>query len=249
VKLAAALLLLSGCVTIVTREGGRRSPQADAHEADGEIVLNGERTQVHWSDGDSFDILSGPYKGQGTRLQGYNTLESYGPVHRWGSWTREELYTLTKGDSAICASQVWECTTNGEPDAYNRLLVKCPKLALEMVKRGRGLAYSVKGPPDPVVLDAMHQAQKAGRGLWEKGVPKHLITSLHSFAENQGTKYKTSSNRLLNTYTGEAPLWKHTDNYELCQEVCIPAEGSFSCMVYVPYQQRYANQPPCLIGQ
>jgi micrococcal nuclease len=243
------LVCLSGCITIVTREGGRRTATDDAHEADGIIILNGERTAVRWSDGDSFDFRGGPYQGQGSRLVGYNTLESYGPVHRWGSWSREELYTLTKGDAQVCAAREWECTTSGEPDAYKRLLVSCPALSMEMVKQGRGLAYSVKGPPDRVVLDAMHQAQRAGRGIWRKGVPKALITSLHSFAENQGTKYKTSSNRVLNTSNGEAPLWKHTEFYSLCQEVCVSEEGTFSCMVYVPFERRYANQPACLVGE
>lgn len=244
-----SLLLLTACHTIVTRYGGRRSAKDDAHEADGVIILNGQKTQVRWSDGDSFDFLDGPYEGQGSRLVGYNTLESYGPVHRWGLWQREELYEMTKGDAHVCASQEWECTTGGEPDAYQRVLVNCPKLALEMVKKGRGLAYAVRGKPDPVVLDAMHQAQRARRGIWERGVPRGLITALHSFAENTDPKYKTSSNRVLDTRTGEAFLRKHTDNYELCEEICLTTEGDFSCMVYVPYERRYKNQPPCLIGE
>lgn len=247
--LVCALLLVSGCVRIVTREGGKRAPGADAHEAHGFILLNGERTEVKWSDGDSFDFLSGPYEGQGTRLFGYNTLESYGPVHRWGSWTREELYELTKGDADVCASKEWECTTTGAPDAYGRVLVDCPKLAIEMARIGRGLAYAVRGKPNPLVLDAMHQAQRAGRGMWKKGVPKGLITALHSFAENEGTQYTSSSNRILDTRTGEAPLRRHKDYYQLCEEVCLTTGDDWSCMVYVPFERRYKNQPPCLIGE
>lgn len=247
--LCLTLLALTACTTIVTRTGGKRSPKDDAHEAEGIIVLNGVKTPVRWSDGDSFDFLAGPYDGQGSRLFGYNTLESYGPVHRWGSWTREELFTMTKGDAQVCASQEWECTTAGEPDAYGRVLVECPKLSIEMVKKGRGLAYAVRGKPNPIVLDAMHQAQRARRGIWEKGVPRGLITALHSFAENTDSKYKTSSNRVLDTRTGEAHLRKHTDNYQLCEEVCLTTEGDWSCMVYVPFELRYKNQPPCLIGE
>ena len=239
------LLALTACTTIVTRYGGKRSAKDDAHEADGALLINGQRVSVKWSDGDSFTFVDGPYAGQGTRLVGYNTLESYGPVHRWGSWEREELFALTKGDAQVCASQEWECTTEGKPDAYNRVLVECPKLALEMVRKGRGLAYAVRGKPDRIVLDAMHQAQRARRGIWEKGVPKDLITALHSFAENQGTEYKTSSNRVLDTHTGEAFLRKHTDFYQLCEEVCL----NDSCMVYVPFDRRYKNQPACLIGE
>lgn len=245
----ALVLFLAGCSSIVTRHGGRRTETQDAHEADGFILLNGQRVGVKWSDGDSFTFESGPYAGQDTRLVGYNTLESYGPVHRWGSWTREELYTLTKGDAAVCASKEWECTTSGEPDAFQRVLVTCPKLALEMVRRGRGLAYAVRGKPDPLVLDAMHQAQKSGRGIWEKGVPRGLITALHSFDENRDSRYTTSSNRILDTHTGEAPLRRHTDNYALCQEVCLTTDGDWSCMVYVPYEQRYKDRPACLTGE
>lgn len=248
-RLLFALVALSlGCTVIVTRTGGRRSAADDHHEADGFILLNGQRTEVLWSDGDSFTFKSGPYEGQDTRLVGYNTLESYGPVHRWGSWTREELFTLTKSDASFCASREWECTTSGAPDAFNRVLVECPQLALEMVRKGRGLAYAVRGKPDPIVLDAMHQAQRAGRGIWAKGVPKGLITALHSFSENDG-RYPTSSNRILDTRTGEAPLRKHKDFYEVCQEVCLTTEGDWSCMVYVPYEIRYKNQPPCLVGE
>jgi micrococcal nuclease len=247
--LLGLLLLTTGCITLVARPGGKRAPGADVHDADGVILLNGQRTQVRWSDGDSFDFVDGPYAGQGSRLFGYNTLESYGPVHRWGDWTREELYTLTKGDADVCASKEWECTTSGEPDAYGRVLVDCPKLALEMARQGRGLAYAVRGKPNPLVLDAMHQAQKYGRGIWAKGVPKGLVTSLHSFSEQTDSKYTTSSNRILDTATGEAPLRKHTDNYEICQEVCLTTAGSWSCMVYVPYERRYRDQPPCLVGE
>jgi hypothetical protein len=34
------------------------------------------------------------------------------------------------------------------------------------------------------------------------------------------------------------------DSYRECEEVC---DGD-SCMVYVPYERRYKNQPNCLVG-
>jgi endonuclease YncB( thermonuclease family) len=242
---ALGLLLLSACSAIVTRHGGRRAEGDDAHDADGAIVLNGERTLVHWSDGDSFTFKSGPYSGQGTRLVGYNTLEAFGPVHRWGGWSREELFALAKGGAALCAAKEWECTTQGDPDSYNRVLVDCPKLALELARAGQALAYAVSGKPPPLVLDAMHQAQRAKRGMWAKGVPKSIITSLHSFGETANSTFKTSSNRLLDTRTGEAVLRKHSDTYQTCEEVCVDD----SCMVYVPFDHRYKQQPPCLVGE
>ncbi|MDP6932187.1 MAG: hypothetical protein QGG40_04685, partial [Myxococcota bacterium] len=61
------------------------------------LLLDGQQTSVHWDDGDTFKRLTTDgSKGQGARLQGYNTLESYGPVHRWGEWTGQELYALAK---------------------------------------------------------------------------------------------------------------------------------------------------------
>ncbi|MCC6334989.1 MAG: nuclease [Myxococcales bacterium] len=243
-SLLAALFLTSACTTIVVRPGPRRAPESEKHDVDGAIVLNGERTRVTWSDGDSFDFKSGRYEGQGTRLVGFNTLEAYGPVHRWGGWTREELYEIAKSGSTLAASQEWECTTQGEPDAYGRLLVDCPKLAREMALAGVGLAYAVRGRPPRLVLDAMHQAQKARRGMWAKGVPDTILTALHSRDEDKEGKYPTAANRVLNTQTGETVLRKHLDNYALCEEVC---DGD-SCMVYVPYELRYHDQPPCLVG-
>jgi len=243
--LLAVAFVAAGCVTIVTRPGGRRDPKADEHGAPGFIVLNGERTKVLWSDGDSFDFKSGRYDGQGTRLVGYNTLEAYGPVHRWGSWTREELYAIAKSGARLAASQEWECTTQGEPDAYGRVLVDCPKLAREMALQGVGLAYGVRSRPAPRVLDAMHQAQRAGRGVWEKGVPDFIITALHSRDEDKDGKYPTAADRVLDTRTGETSMRKHMNNYQVCEEVCF--EGS--CMVYVPYERRYKDQPPCLVGE
>ncbi len=238
-------LWAAGCTTIVTRPGGRRAKGADEHDADGFIVLNGERTQVHWSDGDSFDFSSGQYQGHGTRLVGFNTLEAYGPVHRWGGWTREELYDIAKSGARFAAAKEWACTTDGNQDAYGRLLVDCPQLAVEGCASGEAMAYSVEGRPPKPVLYAMQDAQHFKRGMWAKGVPEGLITALHSRDEDKQGKYKTSVNRVLNTRTGEALLRKHMDNYQSCEEVCLLG----SCMVYVPYEHRYKDQPPCLIGE
>jgi hypothetical protein len=129
------------------------------------------------------------------------------------------------------------------------MLVDCPKLAIEIVRAGQGLAYGVKGRPPRLVLDAMHQAQRAKRGVWQKGVPHGVITSLHSMGENTDGKYKTGANRVLDTRTGETLLRKHTDTYHTCQEVCLETQGDSSCMVYVPFEQRYHHQPACLVGE
>jgi endonuclease YncB( thermonuclease family) len=246
---AATLVMLVGCSATVVKPLPRHATAGDPHHVPGAIVLNGERSDVRWSDGDSFTFMSGPFTGRGTRLVGFNTLEAYGPVHRWGSWTREELFALAQQGAGLAAAKSWDCTTDGQLDSYDRVLVDCPTLSLELVRQGHAVAYAVKGRPAPVLLEAMHQAQQAQLGLWAKGVPRGLITSLHSMGEDSSGRFKNSSNRVLNTRTGEARLRWHTETYATCQEVCLDTEGDLSCMVYVPFERRYTNQPPCLTGQ
>ena len=233
-------------------EGGakrrsRKSKNPNKHDAPGTIVLNGDVTEVVWSDGDSFNIKSGRYEGRGTRLQGYNTLEAYGPVHRWGDWTAQELYELAKASSHVAAATSWKCTTDGKEDGYKRLLIDCPDLAIEMARAGHGLAYSVEHAAEasPALLAAQKEAQVARRGMWAKGVTNGVITSLHSVGEDGETESQ-AYNRVVDTRTGAALVRKHTSAYKTCEEVCETTDGQTSCMIYVPFKIRYRNQPDCL---
>ena len=228
------------------RNGRTKKPPKEKHDALGFIVLNGERTEVRWTDGDSFKIKDGARKGMGTRLIGYNTLEAYGPVHQWGEWTAAELFTLAKASSEVAAAQEWDCTTDGKLDGYKRLLVLCPKLAVEMARAGHGLAYAVDGEkPNPDVVAAQAEAIKGKRGMWEKGTTFGVITSLHSVGE-EGNESEDAYNRVVDTRTGQALKRKHKDHYESCQNVCLVTDGQTSCMVYVPFKHRYRGQPDCL---
>jgi endonuclease YncB( thermonuclease family) len=213
------------------------------HAEKGSLLINGEQTQVRWSDGDSFKFLSGPHEGRGTRLVGYNTLEAFGPVHRWGRWTPQELYAIAKSSSALAASREWQCTTDGKADGYGRLLVDCPDLAEEMVRQGHGLAYAIEGTSSERLLDAQREAIKAGRGIWEKGAVNGVITSLHSKGEDGDD---TPYNRVVDTRTGAAMKRPHQQRYEVCQEVCETTDGDESCMTYVPFERRYKRKPDCL---
>lgn len=224
-----------------------KKPPKDKHDALGFIVLNGERTEVRWTDGDSFKIKEGPRKGMGTRLVGYNTLEAYGPVHQWGEWTAQELFELAKASSQVAASTEWECTTDGDVDGYSRLLVKCPKLAPEMARVGHGLAYAVDGEKvEPEVLAAQAEAMKAKRGMWAKGTTNGVITSLHSVGEDGEDGGPEAYDRVVDTRTGAALKRKHAERYESCQNVCLETDGQKSCMVYVPFEHRYRGKPDCL---
>jgi micrococcal nuclease len=208
------------------------------------ISLNGVATSVRWSDGDSFKFKSGVYAGKGVRLVGYNTLESYGPVHRWGTWTAVELYRIAKSSWKLGASQSWECTTDGDQDHYGRVLVDCPGAALHLVGEGHAFVFSLGDAPPPELLEAQRAAMKEGRGIWAKGSPREVISSLHS-ADEGGSDGKTY-NRIVDTETGIAREAEHADTYSVCQEVCLGGDSG-SCMTYVPFATRYKNKSECLI--
>jgi len=209
----------------------------------GAISLNGVETRVRWSDGDSFKFKDGPHEGSGVRLVGFNTLESYGPVHRWGKWTAEELYSIAASSKDYAASRVWNCSTSGDKDGYGRLLVDCPDAAEALILAGHAHAFSMEGESSPDLQRAQQKAQRTGRGIWKKGVPDLVVTSLHSAAEGKGDR--KGYNRRVNASSGAPMVRNHTENYKVCQEVC-EGGSSGSCLVYVPYAQRYRSKPDCL---
>ncbi len=219
----------------------------DKHDAPATLVLNGETIDVVWTDGDSFKIKSGEFKGRGTRLQGYNTLEAFGPVHSWGAWTARELFQIAKASSTLAASQEWKCTTDGKLDGYKRLLIDCPEAAKHLVREGHALVYAVEGTtPDPALLLLQKQAMAKKVGIWAKGVVNGVVTSIHSLGEDGEEAEPESYNRVVDTRTGAALVRKHKDVYGTCQTVCEKTEGDQSCMVYVPFKRRYGGKPDCL---
>lgn len=206
----------------------------------GRVMIDGNYYDVNWSDGDSFRITEGRERGQRVRLLGYNTLESYGPVHKWGDWNEWELYRVAKDAKTVAIRETWECTSEGVKDHYQRLLVRCPKLISAMVSEGMGHLFEVEKTPDPTHVALQIEAIKAKRGMWAKGAPSAVMTSLHSMDEDPS---KPSYNRVVSTQTGIAKKHLHSDSYTSCQWVCL--EGS--CLLYVPYQKRYGDdRPECL---
>ncbi|MCC6336788.1 MAG: thermonuclease family protein [Myxococcales bacterium] len=231
-------------VIIRTQVGkGVSKPKKDG---EGALLLNGERTEVRWTDGDSFKVKSGKYQGRGTRVSGYNALESFGPVHRWGEWTSRELYEQAKSLKKVAARGEWTCTTDGKADGYGRLLVVCPDLAVALIRDGQVMAYAVEGgEPLPGTLEAQAEAMKAKRGIWAKGHVNGVVTSLHSVGE-EGSTEPQAYNRVVDTRTGQALKRAHTKTYAVCEEVCEDTDGERSCMVYVPFERRYKHKPDCL---
>jgi micrococcal nuclease len=261
------LLLTSLCLTLLTGCAERRASQpppapapvpaaeAEARPApkDGAatraprrervystVTLDGEETRVEWSDGDTFRIRSGPHNDVNARLQGYNTLEDYGPVHRWGAWTPAELFQNAKEAGDFVRARSWTCQSVGEKDRYGRLLVKCDDAGLALVREGLAFIFSVDGPAPDVWQKAQAEGRAGKKGMWQKGVPEELISSVHSASE--GRAY----NRVVDTRTGHAQTRPHNATYQVCQEVCTGAGPNASCMIYVPFERRYKDRPECL---
>jgi endonuclease YncB( thermonuclease family) len=208
---------LSLALTAVFAIGHERESQAA--ESQTKVILNGKAVAVHFNDGDSFRVLTGQYKDAKARLSGYNTLESYGPVHSWGSWTTRELYVIAKMATYNGRDGVWECETDGATDTYGRILVWCPKLAADQIRKGYAHAMSINDDPGlPELLDAQREAIAARRGIWAHGVPEFILTSLHSKEED--VDGKGTYNRLVSTADGHSVKWRHDERYRECDRVC-----------------------------
>ena len=205
------------------------------------VILDGIEMEASWDDGDTFSAKH-PESGEKikARLAGYNTLESYGPVHMWGEWTAIELYEIAKEAGVLARSKNWNCVDTKKGGGYGRLLVDCPELRKEMLESGMAHVFSVGQPAPKEDLDAMSTGMSAKKGMWRKGTPKLLVTSLHSQSEKPN---KDAYNRVCDLETGQCNPQTHTTNYETCEKVCIED----SCMIYVPYFNRYRNKAECLV--
>lgn len=199
------------------------SPVSAGAEARTRVFLNGVPTAVHFNDGDSFRVLGGKYAGTTARLQGYNTLETYGPVHLFGPWKASELYVLSKMATLNARRGVWNCTGDGRRDGYGRVLWDCRDLAIDQIRKGLAHALSINAEPaDLELLAAQHQAQAERKGMWAHGIPDFVVTSLHSLAEDP-TREK-HYNRTVSSLDGHSADWTHRDTYAECQKVCYVHE-------------------------
>ncbi len=206
------------------------------------VFLNGTESTVYFNDGDSFQVLEGPLRGTKARLSGFNTLESFGPAHRWGTWDPHELYTIAKEAALNARRGTWHCNSDMAKDGYGRILWHCEDLILDDIRKGLAHAMTVTAEPAPAKqLELQKLAQAEKLGMWAKGIPPFILTSLHSADEGAGAE---TYNRLISTADGHTEKWKHQDDYKDCQWVCHP---SGACMLYVGFQRRYgANQAECL---
>jgi len=231
------ILLIAGllCVSCSPTRHYAQAPKFLGKDQ-GLVILDGELTAARWDDGDTFSVrpATGGRKIR-ARLKGYNTLESYGPVHRWGEWTAEELYKLAKEAGVVARSHSWICHVTNESGGYGRKTADCPGLRRRLLADGLAHAFAIDQQPNPGDLQIQQQAITQRKGMWSKGAPEKIITSLHSSDEQR--QKGSSYNRLCSTRTGFADVELHRDYYSLCEEVCIAG----SCMTYIPYKKRYGK--------
>jgi endonuclease YncB( thermonuclease family) len=216
-----------------------------ARGARGEVILAGERVPVRWTDGDSFRVGGGRFAGRAARLGGVNALETFGPVHRIGASAPAELLAVARATAPLAASRVWRCETDGAADGYGRLLVSCPDAAEALVRAGLAMVFAVDGAPEPALLAAQRAAQADRAGLWARGAPPLVPTSLHS-ADEEDLGPRGAYDRIADTRTGAAAARPHGRTYGTCEEVCVGDGPHRACMIYVPFERRYRHRPACL---
>lgn len=200
------------------------------------VFLNGVPSPVYFNDGDSFRVLAGAFSGSKARLAGYNTLESYGPVHSWGAKTYWELYVNAKQGTLNArrgpcwdaqkmrpkpgCTDAWHCESDLKRDTYGRILWWCPDLAYDQIRKGLAHVMSVRGPGKEKLIEAQKLALKEGLGMWARGVPEFILTSTHSFDEPYAKETGTAYNRLVSVADGHSQKWLHRSVYAECEEVC-----------------------------
>jgi micrococcal nuclease len=224
---------------MMSASGGQPAKQA-AHSSNGKVRLDGVIVDVYWDDGDTFKVVS---TGQSARLVGYNTLESYGPVHKFGPGP-SSLFEVARTATLMAKESVWECSSQEGSGGYGRSVVDCPGLRTALLRAGLAHAFSVSGPAPKADLEAQSQGIAAKVGMWAQGAPSSIVTSAHSIDEKPGQT--ETYNRVLDVATGHAPKQAHSNTYAACTWACV----SDSCLLYVPYSQRYGTgRADCIENQ
>lgn len=196
-----------------------RPGSSTAEEPLTRVFLNGVPTPVYFNDGDSWRVMSGPLEGSRARLAGFNTLESFGPVHRWGQWHPYELYINAKMGTLNARRGVWHCTSDLRRDGYGRILWDCPDLAVDQIRKGLAHAMNVDDEPSRAeYLAAQREAIAQRRGMWAHGAPDFVMTSAHSADEDSTRDWHY--NRMVSTRFGNSESVRHRESYPECSWVC-----------------------------
>ena len=210
------------------------------------IQLDCKDLLVYFNDGDTFQIRTlqkMPNSKISARLKGFNTLESYGPIHQWGRWTTLELLQNANQATAEAREGGWHCDTLGSKDKYGRILVNCPDLARDLISKGLAHVMFVEATDyDPELLQIQQEAIQHRVGMWKKGVPDYIMTSVHSLAEPE--LHKRAYDRFVSVETGNSLVRSHHNTYDTCETVAYTPEENktASSMLYVPFMKRYGAQ-------
>jgi endonuclease YncB( thermonuclease family) len=240
---AVAAGLIAACAATSSAGPGYSEP-AGIRSA---LVLNGHTVTVAWSDGDTFVFESGLRRGGKARLMGVNTLETYGPVHRWGDWASRELLEIARGSARVAAEAPPTCSTRGAKDRYGRLLVDCAGIREELLRTGHGHLYPFdrEAKTEDVALQAA--ARRARVGMWRKGVPTAIVTKTEAATADNGW---SAAHWLVSTDDGRSRRIGHGKEYAVCDEVCVGRPPAVpSCLRWVPWERRYTDRPGCLLDQ
>lgn len=106
------------------------------------------------------------------------------------------------------------------------------------------MVFAVGGAANPGLLALQAEAQRRRAGMWAKGVPARLLSSVHSRAESGGV---AAYDCLVDTRTGETHPLRHDRTYGTCEEVCVGDGAERACMRYVPFERRHRGRPGCLL--
>ena len=88
----------------------------------------------------------------------YNTLENYGPVHKWGKWTAKQLEAVNRKATLLARSKAWKCKTMPGSGGYGRILAACPGLAKALIARGLAHVFSVKSKGNAALIKVQQKA-------------------------------------------------------------------------------------------
>lgn len=201
-------------------------------EANGTIDLDGRTVAVRWDDGDTFKVVDSDAS---ARLDGYNTLENYGAVHRFGPGVTALMDTSRRA-THVASGTTWACSTLPGGGGYGRIRVSCPDLASNLVRNGLAHVFTVGDDADQGLLQLQAKAIEERLGMWVHGAPEGIVTSVHSVDERVGQK--TTYNRVVSTATGRSNKQIHSEIVPACRWVCHDG----SCLLYVPYSKRYGSE-------
>ena len=123
------------------------------------IILDGKGLSSFWLDGDTVRLQLNDSKKITARLAGFNTLESYAPIHKWGTWTPHQLMDIASQATSRAKSGTWHCTTLPGSGGYRRIKIDCPQLRHSLLRAGLAHVFAMGDSRDPTDLQTQNFAK------------------------------------------------------------------------------------------